>query len=354
MATTEPSTESNYYRQIIAKAASKHQLFFVHWELTYHCDLRCTHCYVVKPGDPGLSAPGLELSTKECKDLIDQLADENALNITFSGGEPLVRSDFFEIAQYARSKYFTVRILTNGTLITPEIADAIASLYPLSVEMSVYGARAETHDSITLVPGSFDRTVRAFRLLEERGINTRVKTPLMKENIGEFNDLRTLAEELGATFRYDMTITPKNDSCTLPLRHRLDAEDLLWLFCQEMPTDWEPQHGKDDDHVCGAGLHYVSIDPYGEVFPCVQIKMTAGNLREQSLHNIWHKSLTLQHIRGITQASFPVCSSCELRPFCLHCPGLALLEEGDLLSPPAIACRQARLRYRVFTEKGAF
>jgi radical SAM protein with 4Fe4S-binding SPASM domain len=354
MTMVEPSAQSDYYRQIIAKTAKQHQLFSVHWELTYRCNLRCTHCYVVKPGDPGFSVPGPELSTEECKDIIDQLADENALSITFSGGEPLTRPDFFDVARYAQSKRFAVRILTNGTLITSPVADELAALNPVRVEMSVYGAKAETHDSITQVPGSFERTMRAFRLLSERGVSTAVKTPLMKENIRQFSKIRALAEELGAIFRYDITITPKDNGCRSPLQHRLSDEDLLRLFRQEVaPERWKPIRLKADDHVCNSGRNIITIDPYGEVFPCVQVRMPAGNLRQELLRAIWRESPVLWRMREITWARFPACSSCELREFCVRCPGLALLEDGDLFGPSSVACRQARLRRQVLKEKGA-
>lgn len=353
MTTMEPTAEKDYYRQIIAKTAQQHQLLSVHWELAYRCNLRCTHCYVVKPSDPGFKAPRPALSTEECQNIIDQLADENVLNITFSGGEPLIRSDFFEIACYARRKRFAIRIMTNGTLITPEVADSIAALYPVSVEMSVYGVQAETHNGITLIPGSFERTMRAFRLLDERAVNTCVKTPLMKENITEFNEIRALAEELGAAFRYDITITPKDDGCMLPLRHRLSDEDILWLFRQEMTNEWKPRQLKEDDHLCMSGLNYICFNPYGEVFPCVQIKMPAGNLRAEPLEKIWRESPTLQRIRSITRSDFKACTTCKYRVFCVYCIGIALLEQGDLFEPPSVACRQACLRHQVLKEKGA-
>ena len=350
----EPSAERDYYRQVIAKTAKQHQLFSVHWELTYRCNQRCTHCYVVKPGDTGFSARGPELSPEECTDIIDQLDDENVLNIVFSGGEPLIRSDFFDIAQYARNKRFAIRILTNGTLITQEISDKIAALYPVSVEMSVYGARAQTHDSITLATGSFERTMRAFRLLGERGVSTAIKTPLMKENIGEFREIRTLAEEVGAIFRYDITITAKDDGCHSPLRHRLSDEDLLGLFHQEVDLEkWKPISLKGDDHLCNSGRNIIVIDPYGEVFPCVQVRMPAGSLRRQSLRTIWRESPVLQGMREITWEQCPVCATCELREFCVHCPGVALVEDGDLFGPSSVACREARLRRQVLKEKGA-
>ena len=357
MTTTEPIAENNYYRQIIAKTAKQHQLFFVHWELTYRCNQRCTHCYVVKPGDPGFKAPGSELSTEECKDIINQLADENALNIGFSGGEPLIHSGFFEIARYARSKQFAIRILTNGTLITPEVADKIAALYPVGVDMSVYGARAETHDGITLIPGSFERVMRAFRLLAERGVKTYAKTPLMRENIGEYEEIRALAEELQATSLYDITIVPKDNGSTQPLRHRLLDQELLSFFRQEMATSRQRMaiDSKFDgiagnNHVCLSGTNMIAINPYGEVFPCLQVKISAGNLRRQKLRTVWSDAPILQKMRTLTISCFPICATCHLLRFCNHCPGVALLEDGDLLGPSSVACRETRIYYQVLSE----
>ena len=356
MTATESSAENDYYSQIVVKTAKQHQLFFVHLELTYRCNQRCTHCYVMKPGDPGFKAPGPELSTEEWKGIIDQLADENALNIGFSGGESLIRSDFFEIARYARSKRFAIRILTNGILITPEVADKIAALYPVSVDMSLYGARAATHDGITLTPGSFERTVRAFRLLAERHVQAYAKIALMRENVGEFQEVRALAEELQAIFKYDITIVPKDNGSTQPLRHRLSDEELLGFFRQEMKASrqeeigWKFSGAKVNGRVCLSGTNQIAINPYGEVFPCVQAKISAGNLRRQKLHTVWSYAPILRNMRALRLRDFPTCATCHLLRFCFHCPGVALLEDGDLLGPSSVACRETRIHYQVLSE----
>ena len=112
----------------------------------------------------GRACPG-ELTTAECLHVVDQLADLGVFNLALSGGEILVRRDLFEIAEYARSKRFLLRLFTNGTLIKPANADRIAALHPFAVEISVYGADAATHDAITQCPGSFAATLRALHLL---------------------------------------------------------------------------------------------------------------------------------------------------------------------------------------------
>ena len=230
MSVDGPQTESdlqslNPYQQVLRQAEQLHRLFSVHWELTYRCNQRCSHCYldVLEPGAP---VPE-ELSTQECLGIIDQIAAAGALNLTLSGGELLVRKDWLEIARYARSKRLLLRLFTNGILIRPKLAEQIAGLHPFAVEISLYGAQPEIHESITRLPHSWELTMRAFRLLHECGVRTVMKTPLMRENVGEIEALRGLAQEVGASFRYSYSITSKDLGALDPLKHRLTYQQLV-------------------------------------------------------------------------------------------------------------------------------
>src|SRR5512138_2689983 len=169
------------YLELIARSQKKHRLLSIHWEMTYRCNERCTHCYLdVLPAGAGVVG---ELTTAECKRVLDELAAEGVLNVAFTGGEVLLRNDWYEILAYARQLGFALRIFTNATLITPEAADLIASLHPFFVEVSLYALDAATHDDITQVPGSFERTMRGIHLLLDLKVRVKIKTPLMRENV---------------------------------------------------------------------------------------------------------------------------------------------------------------------------
>jgi MoaA/NifB/PqqE/SkfB family radical SAM enzyme len=248
----------NPYIAILAKSEKQHRLVSVQWELTYRCNERCTHCYLDVLA-PGARVPG-ELGTAECKRVLDELAALGALTVTFSGGEALVRSDFFEIALYARKKGFAVRVFTNGILLKAEVADKLAAVRPVVVEISVYGVDAATHDGITMIPGSFDLTMRAFDLLRARGVRTILKAPIMRENFRQMDALRDLALEQGASFQYDLTIVPKHTGDRSPLRHRLTDDELLELFRRELTVDgWTLAPYKDSYRFCGIGLTSLTI-----------------------------------------------------------------------------------------------
>jgi len=339
------------YDHLVAQTRKQHRLFSAHWELTYRCNQKCSHCYldVCSPASPALD----ELTTPECFRVVDELADLGALNLTLSGGEVLVRHDWFQIAQYARTRKFLLRLFTNGILVTPRVADQIASLHPYAVEISVYGADAETHERITQRARSFELTMRAFQLLRERGVRTVFKTPLMRENVRQFHALRALADSLGARFRYDITITAKDNGGLDPLKHRLTYDDLVWLFREAIdPALWVERKLTPETRTCAIATNALVIDPQGNVSPCVQVRQRVGNVHEQSLREIWESSPTWNDLSHITLNDLPICRTCELQSVCVRCHGLALLEDGDLRAPATVNCIEALARRQVLVEKG--
>lgn len=342
---------SNPLQQLLATAEARHQLLTAHWELTYRCNERCTHCYLdVLPAnraDPG------ELTTDEGLRLLDELHELGALNLTLSGGEPLLRRDFFPLAERARTLGFVLRIFTNGLLITPALADRLAALHPYAVEVSIYGADAATHDAITRRPGSFARTTGALNLLAARRVRTVLKVPLMHENIRQFWQIRQLAADLGARFRFDLTLIPKLSGDPAPLRHRLTYADLLWFYRQTLT----PGHSggralAPGCRTCNIGVSALVIDPHGAVYPCLETRRCAGNIRAASLRTIWEQAAVWGEVRSLTIDALPVCNTCTLRALCARCHGLAGLEHGDMRQPATATCVQTLAKRQALLEQG--
>jgi radical SAM protein with 4Fe4S-binding SPASM domain len=322
------------YQAILKKALERNIPFKVLWELTYHCNLHCIHCYRVEKPRP-------ELSTPEAKDLIDSLAGEGCLYITFSGGEPLTREDFFEVAKYARSRGFAIRLFTNGTLITPAVAQELQSLHPISVEVSVYGICQATFEKITQVEGSFDQVLEGLRLLREARIKTVIKCPLMTLNFSERRGIEELAHGLDADVNFDSKMSPKNDGAKEPLAFQITTEQMEDFLKEE---EWYPLDEKDDFPPCNAGKTIATISPYGDVFPCVQLRLPTGNIREKPFHQIWCESQILRNLRSIRGRDLKDCVNCSYTDYCVRCPGLAHLETGDMLGKSPLACHEGRIR----------
>lgn len=330
---------SDPYERIVKKTLDKFIPFKVDWEITYRCNLNCAHCYQTGPSSDK------ELTTKEIYSVLDELADLCCLYMTFTGGEILLREDFFDIAKYARKKEFAIRLFTNGTLIDKETADKIKELNPLSVEISLYGTDPLVHENITKNPGSYKKTINAFDLLRKRNINTVVKCTVMKDNVSEFDKLKDFAQSIGSRFIFSLTIIPKINGSKEILEFRLNQDQLKELFCLE---DWMIEGiTKGGVHsykpLCSAGINSLYISPYGEVFPCVVLREHCENLKELPLREIW-KSLFFKKIRRIEFEDLKKCSGCDLSYYCDRCAGLALLETGDLLGPSINDCTLAGVR----------
>jgi radical SAM protein with 4Fe4S-binding SPASM domain len=342
----------NPLRQLLDAAEARHQLLTAHWELTHRCNERCTHCYLdVLPAnraDPG------ELTTDEGLRLLAELQELGALNLTLSGGEPLLRRDFFLLAERARTLGFVLRIFTNGLLITPALADRLAALHPYAVEVSIYGADPATHDAITRRPGSFARTTAALGLLAERKVRTVLKVPLMHENIRQFWQVKQLAADLGARFRFDLTLIPKLSGDPAPLRHRLTYADLLWFYRQMLtPARSGARALAPGCRTCNIGVSALVIDPHGAVYPCLETRRSAGNIRAAPLRAIWEQAAVWGEVRSLTIDALPVCSACTLRSLCARCHGLAGLEHGDMRQPATANCVQTLAKRQALLEQGA-
>ena len=337
--------------EVVNRCVEKCIPYAAMFELTYKCNLNCRHCYVVNDND------GTELLTEEIMDILDQLAEMNTIFMAFTGGEIFTREDLFEIARYAKRKGFLLTFMTNGTLITPEKIEEIKKLKPIKFETSIYGATAKTHDYVTRVKGSFERTVEAIKGLTEQGIVVTIKTILMNSNIREYKEMEALAEGLGVHPSMNPGLAPRRDGSLEPLQFDLSFDDMVEYLPEENDEamlSYLSEKKSSERFICKAGKAGCCISPDGTVYPCIMMPMAVGNLRENSFKEIWHTepSHELKRLRNLTSDSLPTCSECDLASFCIRCPGVVYLETGDIVGASPSACRYAQWRKYSKNQKG--
>ena len=317
----------------------------VHLDVTYRCNERCVHCYL-DHDDHG------EMTTAEIKDILDQLAEAGVFFLTFSGGEVFMRRDFFDLLEHARRLLFNVKIKTNAVMIREADARRIRDIGVDTVQISVYSHRAEVHDAITKLPGSFERSMKAIRFLRDQGLKVTIANVLMSGNLGDQYELQKLAAELGVHYTVDPTITPKIDGDTSILSLRIPGEALREVFrnpalvpnMEEFCAPPKPVSEEDlEGYSCSAGHSFCYISPYGDVYPCVQFPLPSGNLRRQKFLDIWNHSPELNEVRSIRAKDLTVCSSCSHVASCSRCPGLAYME-GSMRGPSTADCEKSYYR----------
>ena len=315
----------------------------VHIDLTMRCNERCVHCYRVVEGRP-------ELTTAELKALLDDVARAGTLYLTFSGGEIFLRKDLLELIEYARRQRFDVRLKSNALLVTAAVAARLRELGVRQVDISIYSADPAVHDWVTKVPGSLERSLEGAARLRDAGINVRLNCPLMKQNVGQYKEIRALAERLGVGSGFDAMITAKNDGDAAPLALRITRSELATVLedpilnpsCGTAPAAVENGVRSDLDEVpCGASHNACYISAYGDVMPCVAMPLACGNVRDTPFAEIWHRSPDMLRVRAIRIRDLHTCSTCAASPFCTRCPGQALVETGDLYGPSPANCEHA-------------
>ena len=328
-------------------------------EVTERCNLDCAHCYINLPaGDRG--ARKRELGTDEIYRIIDQIVEEGCLWLLLTGGEPFVRPDFLEIYTYAKKKGLLVTLFTNGTTITPRIADHLAEWRPFAIEITLYGHTQETYERVTGVLDSYERCMRGIELLQERELPLKLKTMVMTLNQDEIWDMQAYASTLGVEFRFDPVLNVRLDGERAPADYRIPAEKVvaLDLADEKRLKGWQdfqeqfsgPPSQPEYLYQCGAGNGSFHIDAYGQLSTCMMARFPNFDLRRGSFRTGWDDFIP--QVRDQKWTRQVPCQTCELNAICDQCPGWSQIEYGDQQTPVAYLCQIAHQRADAFGLNG--
>ena len=328
----------------------------VAWNLTARCNLECPHCYI---SAGSWRSSGGELSTDECRRVMDQVLDVNpAPMFVLSGGEPLVRDDLEELARHASDRGATVVVGTNGTLLTD---DRIASLMEAGVRgvaVSVDSLRPEYHDRFRRGADALRQTVEAVDRLREHRLDFVIQTTLTRANRDEVPELAEWSAEKGAVCfnLYFLVGTGRGEGMAsegrltglspeeneevlselVDLQREYRGRLMVRSKCQ--PQLMRHVHRRDPDSPllnyrtrCPCGVQYCRITPEGKVTPCPYLPETAGDLREASFAEIWRGSRLFAELREGELGG--KCGRCAYRKLCGGCRARAHAETGDPLGP---------------------
>jgi mycofactocin radical SAM maturase len=286
------------------------------WELTWACNLACVHCL----SSSGRRDPN-ELTTPEARRLIEEFSSLKVFYVNVGGGEPTIRSDFFELLEYAVERSVGVKFSTNGTRITPERARRLAAMDYVDVQVSLDGADRATNDAIRGA-GSFDAALAAMRCLDDAGFEAfKLSVVVTRENVGQLDALASLARGFGAELRLTR-LRPSGRAVEHweRLRPTLEQNRQLHAWLCEHPDTLtgdsffhlsafgEPLDGLN---LCGAGRVVCLVDPIGDVYACpftIHETFRAGSVRDGGFAAVWRDSELFTQLRAPGSAG--ACASC--------------------------------------------
>jgi len=295
-------------------------------EATLACNLKCIHC----GSNAGCPKPN-ELSTTEMKDVIDQFADLGCVIMAFSGGEPLMRPDFFEIAEHVKKKGLEVSIISNGSLIDEKMAQKLEKLKPVALSISLDGI-GKTHDTFRGIPGSFDRSVQALRTLKKTTVPHCTITTVTKSNFDQLEELFKLMLDLDVwTWQIQIGAPigrfPKNllldmneiqELSKFIAQARKKAKGKIEVVAADCIGYFADIGLREIDWAgCNAGLCLMSVTCDGNVKGCLSMPDSTiqGNVRKRKLKDIWEnefdfaRNFDLRKLKG-------KCNGCQKAKEC--------------------------------------
>ena len=343
------------------------------WEVTTECNQECRHCHV----SAGRPLPG-ELDTDQGRRLIDELAAVRAFRmLAYTGGEPLLRKDLFDLLAHSSERGFTNTLATNATLVDRSVARDLRRRGVAIAAVSLDGADPDTHDRRRGRRGSFETALSGMRHLREAGILLHVNITVVEEDLGRLQRLIALGESLGAGIILVYQLVPQGRGRALDGEaFGRDANERLMAFLAEAqrkssavlepvagPQYWATllrragisggpllRAAEKVFHGCCAGRGFVYIKSDGTVWPCAFVPIDCGSVRHSSFLEIWERSPQLAALRCESRSFNERCGGCAYARVCGGCRGRAYArcgnfagdDPGCFIQPPAkIAARQS-------------
>ncbi|MDP9749873.1 MULTISPECIES: radical SAM/SPASM domain-containing protein [Thermoanaerobacter] len=323
------------------------------WDATYRCNLKCLHCCF---GDRNNSESiDKELTTLDAKMLFDELADLKVISFQFAGGEPMIRNDFFELAEYICRKNIVTTVATNGLYIDEYAARKMKKIGIRGVQISIDGVSKEQHEFIR-GKDTFSRTLEAIYHLKNANVPVLIATLVHKKNVDDLYALIDFLNSVGVSNMRLQFLLPQGNAINNLDKLFVDLDNIkriiyklyehplikqkkfdLVLPCF-IPTiigqkNFNIGRGSFLINSCGAGTYSVNINPFGDVTACGVLtdeKWVCGNIRNDSLKNIWNKSEGFSIWRQVPQLKGK-CNSCDIFNECRGgCRASAYLITGDI------------------------
>ena len=350
--------------------AKNSTLRLVAWETTRNCNLNCAHCRA----SATMEHYSGELDTQASFHLLDQIAEVGKPIIILTGGEPLLRPDIFEIAQYGTNKGLRMVMAPNGTLVTDENAKQMVETGIQRISISLDGATKERHDSFRGVVGAYEGAMRGIRAAKKAGIEFQVNTTISKLNYDQIPQILKLAEDLGAVALHIFLLVPTGRGKYI-IDQEISADEyettLNWFYDQRDKTrlqlkatcaphyyrilrqrakeDGEPvtykTHGLDAvTRGCLGGTGFCFISHTGIVQPCGFLDLNCGDVTRQSFADIWKTSEIFVNLRNYKNLKGK-CGACEYKAVCGGCRARAYEATGDYLAEEPM-CSYQPIQYQ--------
>ncbi|MBQ3144768.1 MAG: radical SAM protein [Akkermansia sp.] len=320
--------------------------YSLHIDLTNACTERCVHCYIADYKPRFLS---LEVGLR----VLREFREAGGLTVMFSGGECMLHPQFRDFILYAKGLNLNFIVMSNLTRCDADMVAFLAEVQPQFVNVSLYSMKAEEHDNITTIPGSWQKTMRAILALEAAGVPVRLATPIMQANRHALPELREFAKAHRMHLIPDCDIFGQVDHDCSNQSCALSPEETECVWCEHRDLFYKapasPERCAPEAKVCDIGKQSINLNAEGIYYPCDGCHgIVLGNAHEQSFAEVWNGE-KLQALRALRNKDFGECAHCENRPWCKVCPTRNFNETADMFCHTPARCRAAQIKRKLFS-----
>lgn len=307
---------STVYKETFGKV---HALSRIHIDVSSRCNERCIHCYIPNENKCNI------MTEKVFDNVLMQCRNMNVLNLTISGGEPMLNPNLKSFLLKCIKNNFSVNLLSNLTLLSSDLLDIIASNPLVCVQTSLYSMDEKVHDAITKCKGSFQKTMQAIALLHKRDVPLQINCPIMKQNINSYKSVLEFANSMNIEADSDYSLFGSYDLSCSNLECRLSAEEIEKIENTKNLKETEIEYIRSkrtssSDSICPVCKSSLCVSNIGDVYPCEGWQsLILGNIEKQSLKEIWENNPLVLRLRGLTYKDFPKCNSCKCKQYCSMC-----------------------------------
>lgn len=353
--TALPRDYGQLLRELHQRAAACRQPVNGTFELTERCNLACRMCYI-RHSASDATRRARELPAWAWLALAREAVDEGMIFLLLTGGEIFLRSDFFELYQPLTRLGLLITIFTNGTLIREEVAECLAQTPPSRTEITLYGATAATYEAITGVRGSFARCCAGIETLNRYRVPFTLKTTLTRQNVGELEAMRQMAQNWGVPFSAGWLLCQRRDSTPSDVNNcRLSAAECINLEATDRASANDRTEAalresavcKDHNFYCQAGQAAFAVNSTGEMNPCMDLSQPAARPLEIGFRAAWEQ---VQRFVDEAPPIAAVCRVCDSRSDCPRCPAWSSMETNTLTEPVPYLCSIARARKKQYSQ----
>lgn len=324
------------------------------WNVTKDCNLSCKHCY----RNTGGGKPSEEIKTEETRSLMEEMVQAGFKTLIFGGGEPLLRSDIFDLISFAAEYGLKTVLGTNGVLMGQETVRKLKDSGLNRAEISLDSVDSDLHDEFRGHKGAWEKTIGAMKICRQEGLEFQVHSTVAQHNCEGLENLMDFAADQGAVAHQIFFLLPVSQGRNAH-HHALPQEDydklLVRIFLRQNNSSMEiqtvcapqfaPLAGKIRPTLklqrgCSAGITSCCILSNGDVHPCPYLSLRLGNVRKMSFSKIWRENLILQKLRA--QEYKGQCGICANKYSCGGCRARAFSYHGDFLGedPGCVLPRQ--------------